>query len=113
MQSILAEFVNWRRNVDGVPIPPTKVPLKPQELEEIEPECTGVHVKVFRLDRPEDVAEYEKVLNGLIHNANVRVGSDLVQFVPEFQTWLVTMRYAEIRGKIPQHILDMEVHYDA
>jgi len=25
MQSINAEFANWRRNVDGVPIPPTKV----------------------------------------------------------------------------------------
>ena len=49
MQSVLAEFASWRRNADGVPIPPTKVPLKAQELEEIEPECTGVHVKVFRL----------------------------------------------------------------
>ncbi len=112
MSSSLAEFADWQRNPDGIPIPPTKVPLKAQEIEEIEIECTGARVRVFKLNSKEDIQEYEKVLYDLAHQKKVRVGRDLEEFLKDEGTFLIVMRYIEIQGKIPKHIRDMEAQFD-
>jgi hypothetical protein len=108
----MVEFAKRQRNGDGVPLPETTVPIRKEEAEQAKTVCTGVRARTFLMNKPEDVAEYEKVMHGMVECANIRIGRDLEQWVPEQQTFMILVRWAEIQGKIPQHLLDMESRYD-
>jgi len=107
------EFANRRvrKSIDGVPMAPSKVPVTPQELEEVEYTGTA-QARVFWSDVEDDMAEYRKVLQGLMDMGNMRLARDLEQFVPERKAWVFCVRWAEVQGQIPADLRAMEKYFD-
>ncbi len=106
----LERFASRPRSYDGIPMARSKVPVRPEELEEVD-YATQAHSRSFWTDNEEDMAAYQDVMQGLIQMSKLRLGRDLEQFVPERQAFVLFVRWADIEGHLPEHLRRMEHHY--
>lgn len=94
------------RTSDGYPIRGDRVPfLKQEEYENIQLGLDA-YVKVFATDRPEDMQEYQAILDRIANGLFVRLAPDREEFLPQRQAWLILVRWAEIKGEFEPSFFD-------
>lgn len=93
------------RTADGFPIRGDRVPfLKQHEYEDIGLGFDA-RVRVFATDRPEEMAEYQQVLDQIANGMFVRLAPDKEEFLADRRCWLVLVRWAEVKGELSPQLL--------
>ena len=96
------------RTTDGIPFRQGGVPIKVSEMEDLS--LSGDFVcKIFNLSDPEDMKEYQSIMDQVINRALVLYGparERAPQFNPQTGNFVVLLRWVKVFAEVPRYILD-------
>lgn len=93
------------RTPDGFPIRGGQAPpMRREEYDDLG-YSVDARVRVFATDKPEDMAEYAAVLDRVANGLYVHLAPDREEFVPARGAWLILVRWGEVKGDLPQHMV--------